>query len=115
MKQVAICVLAGAAFAMLSAIPAVAGNDPQARQTRAAWPAETISGTISTVDSGQKVVVVTSDSVPFDMIITPKTRIVAGSESVKFKDLGQYENKNVSVRFVPEGRGDVAESIRING
>lgn len=108
MKKVA-TTLAGAMLVWLLVFPVAAAD-------KDSWPAETLAGTISMVEPGQHVVVVKSqDNVPFDMVITPKTHIMCNNQAVTLKDLSQYQNKNVSVRFVPEGRGDIAESIRING
>lgn len=115
MKKLTISGFAGAALAVLMAAPSFAADKPAAHEDKGVWPAETISGTISMVEPGQKVVVIKNDNVPFDMVVTRKTRIMADGQSVKLDDLSKYENKNVSVHFVPEGRGDIAQSIRING
>ena len=61
------------------------------------------------------VVIKTSDGVPFDFDITPNTRINASDHAVTLKDLMMDLNKQVSVKFVPERRGDVARSIKIDG
>ena len=124
MKKVAMSVLTGAACALLLAVPALAANKSAAvpakttmakSAVRSAWPPETLSGKIISVDPAQKLVVVQGpDGVPFDMVATARTRIRSGAEAVPLQDLSQYENQNVSVRFVPERRGDVAESIRIS-
>jgi hypothetical protein len=67
-------------------------------------------------DPKEDLVVVTGpDGVPFDMAITPRTHIWSGSRKLSLEKLEQYRNRQVSVRFVPERRGDVAESIRITG
>jgi hypothetical protein len=85
-------------------------------EVRNVWPPETISGTIASVDPDTKLVIIeTQDGVPFDMILTPATRIQSGGQRLKRSDLSQDINKNVSIRFVPERRGDVAQSIRIIG
>jgi len=98
---------------LLLAIPAVAATSTAIRN---AWPAETLSGTITTVEPGQKLVIVKGpDGVPFDVVVTPKTRIRSGDRVIAIKELTHYQNKDVSVRFLPERRGDVAESIRIGG
>jgi len=52
-------------------------------------------------------------NVPYDIEVTPKTRIRSGNESLHLKDLSQYQNKTVTLKFVPERRGDVAESIKL--
>jgi hypothetical protein len=91
-------------------LPLIAGNVPRA------WPTETLSGKITVADPVQKVVVVkTSDGVPYDIEITAKTRIRSGDQTLRMSDLTQDINKQVSVEFVPEHRGDVARSIRIGG
>jgi hypothetical protein len=101
--------LAAAACA-LAAIPMAAANLPRG------WPPETLSGKISMVDPGEKLVVVqTPDGVSFDMVVTGTTRIKSGDRTVPLNDLQQDVNKTVSVRFTPERRGDVARSIEIGG
>lgn len=115
MKKLIISSLTGATLAFVLAAPSVAAQKQSAHQDEGVWPAETISGTISMVEPGQKVVVIKNDNVPFDMVVTRKTRIMAGNQSVRLDDLSKYQNKNVSVHFVPEGRGDIAQSIKING
>jgi len=112
MKKLTISALCGAVFAVLLAIPAVAAA--KASAIRKSWPPETMSGKIATVEPDRKLLVIKSpDGVPFDMVITPKTRIKSGNQTLALKDLMQYPSKDVSVKFVPERRGDVAQSIRI--
>ncbi|HTA41196.1 MAG TPA: hypothetical protein VK789_02045 [Bryobacteraceae bacterium] len=115
MNRLTIATFASAALALLLVLPAVAADNARNHQEKGAWPPETISGTINMVEPGQKIVVVKSDNVPFDMVITSKTHIMHGSQAVSMNDLSQYQNKSVSVRFIPEGRGDIAQSIQING
>jgi hypothetical protein len=116
MKNVTNPVLAGAVCALALAIPAAAGDKAIAAKTQSAWPPETLSGTITMVDRAQKLLVVQDpDKVTFDMVVTPKTHIKSGNESLTLQDLSRYQNQNVSIKFVPERRGDVAESIRIKG
>jgi hypothetical protein len=86
------------------------------RAERSAWPVETLTGTITMVDPAQHLVVVQDASgVPFDMVVTPATRIRSGDQRLNLGDLSSDVNKNVSLKFVPERRGDVARSIRLNG
>jgi hypothetical protein len=126
MKNVAMFTLGGAFCAMLLAVSAAAADKsaalsikPAASHStpmRSGWPPETLSGKISMVDAAEKLVVVEDASgVPFDMMITPRTHIESGDQALPFKDLTEYRNKSVSIKFVPERRGDVAESIRISG
>ena len=126
MKKVTMRNLAGVACAaLLLALPAVAANSSVTKSTKTAersseahnvWPPETLSGKITMVDPSQNLVVVTTaDGIPFDIVITPRTRIQSGSQSVSLNNLAKYDNDSVSMRFVPERRGDVAQSIHING
>ena len=83
---------------------------------RGNWPSEVLSGKITNVDPDRKLVVVqTPDGVPFDMYVTGKTLIKSGDQTIALKDLTRDRNQGVSVKFIPERRGDVAESIRLNG
>jgi len=108
MSKVNRVIWTGAFSALLLAVPSIAAE-------RAAWPAETLSGTIASVDPGQRLLVVKdSNGVPFDIVVGSHTRIMAADQSLKLKDLDQDVNRSVSVRFVPERRGDVAQSIRIS-
>jgi len=102
-------ILATTACALMLAIPLSAAM-------RKAWPPEAVSGKITMVEPERKLVVVeTSDGVPYDVVVTAKTRIKSGDQAVTLKDLTQDMNKTVTVRLVPERRGDVAQSIRISG
>jgi hypothetical protein len=122
MSKLAILILSGVACA-LPATPAFAADKPNpAVKTAAAksaavpnaWPPETMAGKITIVKPDQKLLVVVSpDGVPYDVVVTGATRIRSGNQSVTLKGLEQYQNKNVTIKFVPERRGDVAESIRI--
>jgi len=97
---------------------AVATSKTTAAKTVAAghWQAETLSGKIESVEPNQKLVVVKDASgTAFDMKITRSTRILSGKQAVSLKELQQDQNQQVTVRFVPERRGDVATLIRLNG
>jgi len=109
-------VLAAAGGTVLLAVSLSAANVPAKANQQKMWPSESISGTIMIVKPSENLVVVqTSDGVPFDMVITPRTRIQSGDQSVTLNNLSQDINKNISVRFTPEGRGDVARSIQVTG
>ncbi len=83
---------------------------------RNAWPPEALSGKITIVDPAQKLVVVeTPNGVPFDMVVTSKTRIKSGNQALTLKELTQDSNKTASIKFIPARRGDVAKSIQIRG
>jgi hypothetical protein len=120
--KVQLSILATAACALLMAIPLSAANTAAtkpAKKTaavRSMWPPENLSGTIAIVDpSLKRVVVQTAGGVPFDMVITRSTRIESGGREITLQDLKQDMNKGVSVKFVPERRGDVARTILLNG
>ena len=127
MKRVVMSSVCGAFCGLLLALPAAAadkaapapGKTPASHSVpmiRSGWAPETISGTIAMVDPAASLVVVQeADGVPFDLVITPRTRIESGGHPVPWKDLTGYRNKSVSVRFVPERSGDVAESVRTAG
>ena len=68
------------------------------------------------VDPAQHLVVVQDSSgIPFDMVVTGSTQIRSGNQKLTFGDLTSDINKNVSLHFIPERRGDVARSIQLNG
>jgi hypothetical protein len=118
-------ILANTACALMSAIPLTAANKPTAKAAkemtsaagvRSAWPPETLSGKIAMVDPDRKLVVIEApDGVTFDMVVTTKTRIKSGDQTITIKDLTRDMNKTVSVKFTPERRGDVAKAIQITG
>ena len=126
-KKATLTVLCAMAGAFLPAIPAVAGANaaagskkaaPRAAATtkamRHAWAPETVSGRIIMVDAAAKLVVVKDpNGVPFDMVVTPSTRIQAGNHRLDLQDLALQTHQDVSVRFIPERGGDVARAIRI--
>ncbi len=129
MMRVKTLLAALAGFALILVIPLAAANGPAAKATdsstakvttvgtaRCAWPAEALTGKITMVDPGNKLVVVqTPDGVLYDMLVTAKTVIRSADHSMGLHELSQDVNKSVSVKFIPERRGDVAKSIHITG
>jgi hypothetical protein len=116
--------IASAVWALLLVNPVAAAPSPATTAAKPstvhrAWRAEILSGTIVSVTPYMKMqnrellVVKRADGTPFDMIVTPRTVIKSGKESVSLKDLRNYTDKTVSVKFIPEHRGDVAEWIHI--
>ncbi|HTS25745.1 MAG TPA: hypothetical protein VMH81_07715 [Bryobacteraceae bacterium] len=108
------------AIPMTAATKAPAKNPEKATQPaqsmQTAWPPETLSGKIVSVDPAQRLVIVqTADGVPFDMVINRSTRIESGSQKLTLDQLKSDTNRNVSVRFIPERSGDVARSIQLAG
>lgn len=81
---------------------------------RAEWSAQELTGTITIVDPARKLVVIqTAGGVPYDLDVTRETHIRNGNQHLSLTDLSQDMNRNVSVRLIPERRGDVASWIRI--
>jgi hypothetical protein len=125
--RVKLSILATTTCALLLAFPLAAANGPAAKTNtskhmtktavmRSAWAPETLSGKIAMVDPAQNLMVVElPNGVPFDMVVASKTRIKSGNQALTLKEPTQDSNKTVSVRFIPERRGDVAKSIQIGG
>jgi hypothetical protein len=112
-------VLGIVACAAFLALPLVAGQNAApatGHSSRSALPAETLSGTITMVDSALHLVVVKDASgVPFDIMVTHNTRIMSGGQRLNLSALNSDINREVTLRFVPEGRGDIARSVQVKG
>lgn len=104
---------APAVWAANKTSPAPANTSAVHHETTLRWPAEDLKGTVSMVDPKMDLVVVRDSSgIPFDIKVARSTRIDAGA---KPEDLAQLAPKqSVSIRFVPEGRGDIAQKIQVN-
>ena len=75
MMRVKASILAATACALWPAIPMAAAM-------RSAWPSETLSGKIAMVEPDRNLVVVkTSSGVPFDIVVSAKTRIESAFSS----------------------------------
>lgn len=100
-----------AALALAAALPAAS---PNKTTMRSQWAAQDINGTITMVDPAKRLVVVqTASGVPFDLDVTSQTQIRNGDQRLSLTNLNQDMNRNVSVRLIPERRGDVASWIRL--
>lgn len=112
-------VLGAAACTLMLALPLSAADQPQSKvaaKAVRAWPAEVLSGTIMMVDPSQNLLIVKGpDGVPFDMVVSRRTRIESGNQKLTLDQLQSDKDKTVSVRFIPERSGDVANSIQITG
>src|SRR5208283_274865 len=104
MRRFAIFTLSAALCVLPSAVPLTAADKPaktaatHSAAVRSVWPPETLSGKISMVDPARNLVVVDDSSgIPFDMTITPRTRIESGDQALSLQDLSQYRNKSVSI------------------
>lgn len=117
MRSRAIRMLEALAFSALLALPLTAATKSSTDKTKEqAWPAENLSGTIESVDPAQHLVIVKdANGVPFDLVVGQRTRIESGDQTMKLGDLSSDVNKNVSIQFVPEARGDVARTIQLQG
>lgn len=115
-----------ACAALLPALPAASQKPAQAAHStakakpatsaRSVWPSEALTGTLTTVDAARHLVIVQdANGTPFDMVVTRSTHIRSGDQTLKVGDLASDVNKKVTLRFVPERRGDVARVIRITG
>lgn len=76
------------------------------------WPLESLSGTVSMVESQKDLLVVRdSNGTPFDIVVKPSTRITAGRQKENLSQLSA--NESVSIRFIPKASGDVAQRIDV--
>ena len=117
--------LTAVACGLFLAMPVSAADKPAKSVTTAAKASktahkamgpETLTGKLMKIDPAAKLVIVQDPAgTPFDMRVTKRTHIEAGGQSIKLKDLSKDANKSVSVRFIPEHRGDVAKSIQVTG
>lgn len=109
------------AVAMVS-IPATCATATAAKASKTAqqtdhqmWPAENLSGTISMVDPALRLVVVQdSNGVPYDIVVDRHTHIKSANGMLTLNDLKSDLNRSVTLKFVPESRGDVAEAINVS-
>jgi hypothetical protein len=112
-----------AVAAVFVASPIVrAANQPASKtqaktaSSQALAKAETLTGSIMMVDQKSNVVVVKdSRGTTFDIVVTRGTRLRAGNEPIHFKDLSTDTKKPVTIKFVPERSGDIAQSIKVTG
>lgn len=91
---------------------APAGNTakPAKAHHAAASKAESMSGTVSSVDASKHLLVVSgSDGVPYNFTVNKGTKITSGGSKAKLDDL---QGKQVSVNFVDmKKKGDWAKSV----
>jgi hypothetical protein len=105
----ALCTLGFAALAFAGTT--ASKND----KPRSQWPPENLSGHIDMVDTANHLLIVKDSSgTTFDFKVTPATRIREDGAKATLPDLSAKTNDEVTVHFVPERRGDIAESIKLN-
>ncbi|MGH9327959.1 MAG: hypothetical protein ACRD2B_14920 [Terriglobia bacterium] len=75
-----------------------------------------LSGTLSMVDAGQKVVVITnSDGTPFDFKVTRRTRIEVNGQKANLDSLSDQTSKQASIKYRDAlNRGLLAETIQLS-
>jgi hypothetical protein len=118
-KSILIALAAAAMVAIPATCASTAATTTKAaktahRSTRDMWPAETLSGKITMVDPASHLVVVQDSSgVPFDIVVNRSTHIKSASGALKLDQLNSDLNRSASIKFVPEGRGDIAETIDV--
>jgi hypothetical protein len=123
MKEAKRQILGAIAGAVLLALPvsAMAVTTPETHKPAAstmaaknAWAPETLAGTIMAVNPDRNLVIVKGPhSVPFDMRVTGRTRILSGNRPVTLASLASDKNDAISVRFTPERSGDIASRIQV--
>ncbi len=75
-----------------------------------------LSGSIWMVDTtGRIVVVMAPNGVPFDLQVTPRTRIEVSDRPANLAELAGQIHKDVLVNLAPERSGDIALSIQVTG
>ncbi|MEJ2007557.1 MAG: hypothetical protein P8Z30_05260 [Acidobacteriota bacterium] len=77
---------------------------------------ETIQGEITLIEVDKNLVVVeASGGVPYDITVTPKTRIEIDGLPATFDQLLGHTQRKATVTFVPRPTGDIAQSISVVG
>lgn len=86
------------------------GAKPAKAHHMAAVKAESMSGTVSSVDESKHLLVVNgSDGVPYNFTVSKGTKITSGGSKAK---LGDLQGKQVSVSFIDmKKKGDWAKSV----
>ena len=75
---------------------------------------ETIRGTLSIVDSNEKLIFVkSSEGVTYDFHVTASTSITLGDRKLKFDELAEQIGKQTAVSFRPLHAGNMAVKIEI--
>jgi hypothetical protein len=121
MKTSILRVLGLVTLSLVTTVLVVAETKPAAKvkapaKAHALAQAETVNGTIASVDLAKRLIVVKdSAGTPFDFVVTPATRIESSHNRLKMQDLTSRTNTPASVKFVPMRKGDLAKSISITG
>jgi hypothetical protein len=124
MKKVMLTVLTLMIFGVVAIAPLVAQDQPasegggktekaaKSSENAGMWSskAETVSGTISAVDSGKKIVAVEASGVSYSFKAAG-TKIMVGGKKAKLSDL--QTGAQASVTFVASRSGNTAKSITV--
>lgn len=106
-------------FALLLGVPTATAQEKTATPAETNWNSyrpETLSGTISIVETGTKsVFVMGSGGTSYKFLVTPKTKIEVDGTKGTIEDLAGQTQKQVSVTFVARRNGNMAQSISVSG
>jgi hypothetical protein len=79
-------------------------------------PTEDLSGTISFIGpSDKEVTLMGANGTPYDFQLTRTTRIELAGRRISETELANENHKQATVRFLPTGQGNVAQTLEING
>jgi hypothetical protein len=79
-------------------------------------PAEDLTGTISFVaPSDKEVTLMSPNGTPYDFQVGRTTRIDLAGRRISEMDLANENHKQATVRFLPTGQGNLAETLEIGG
>jgi hypothetical protein len=79
-------------------------------------PKKILSGTISTVDTTNDLMVLTgTNGVPYNFRVTRGTRITISGKKSGIGDLSSQANAQASIQFVPRSKGNFSESVTVGG
>jgi len=100
-------------ISMMLGLPALmAGTKATSKPADQRWAAQNLKGTIQMVDPTAHLLIVRDPSgVPFDIKVTPSTRIEAGTTREQLSQLTPQES--VSIHYVPQSNGDIGRTIQV--
>ena len=111
--SVSLVLLFGAAMASAQTTKKHVAQATAAERNWNSFRPETLSGTVSLIDENQKLVVLTSEGVPYDFKVTKATQIQVGGSKATFNELLSQTEKEASVTFVARPDGNYLKSISI--
>lgn len=100
-------------FAVLTASAGTTASKAPAHRMQ--WRAENLSGQIDIVDPAHNLVIMKdSNGTTFDFVVNRGTRIVQNGTKLTLADLASKTNDPITVHFIPERKGDIAATIKLN-